>query len=212
MQHVGAHPSQSIQLSSHVLAAMRHCTEKDWHVKINGPNVLPQACQMSTAQSPLLQHSGAACPCLPTSSLSWPAGKGENCKGNRTSPFPVPMCCPRNTMLGHKQLAKPGCSTSMHHQKQELIQGTTKQGKCCTGRRHCHPMGPSVHTQRQSSAHKEQHRLPVTAWHHHTRQRMGSSLASHWAEASGVVTSPYVSPESCFPAHHLHCLFRPYTL
>lgn len=33
----GAHPSQSIQLSHHVLAAMRCCGEKDRHVKINSP-------------------------------------------------------------------------------------------------------------------------------------------------------------------------------
>ena len=31
----GAHPSQSIQLSRHVLSAMRCCTKEDRHVKIN---------------------------------------------------------------------------------------------------------------------------------------------------------------------------------
>lgn len=184
MQHVGAHPSQSVQLSSHILAAMRYCTEKDRHMKINGPNVLPQACQMSTAQSPALQYSCAARPCLQTSSLSWQAGKGENCKGNRTSPFPVPTCCPQNTKLSHKQLAKPGWSISMHHQKQGLIQGTTKQGKCCAGRRHCRPVGPCVHTQGKAQHTRSDTDCQLTDYHslappHMTQngQLLGESLA-----------------------------------
>lgn len=150
----GAHPSQSVQLSSHVLAVVRCCTEKDQHMNIKSHKALSQTCQTSPARSAGLQHPGTAHPCLPTNSTSWPAGKRGNCEGNRTSSFPVPPCCSQNTKLSHKQLVQPGCATSTCHQK------------------HGHRTGPRVHTQRQSTAQKEQHRPSShcqnsTARHHH---------------------------------------------
>lgn len=144
--------------------------------------MLSQTCQTSPARTTGLWHPGTAHPCLPTNSTSWRAGKGRNCEGNRTSSFPVPPCCSQNTKLSHRQLVKPGCATSMCHQK------------------HGHRTGPRVHTQRPSTAYKEQHRpwshcQNSTAWHHHARQRMSVCWRSHWAEASGAVTAPYTRPQ-----------------
>lgn len=61
----GAHPAQSVQLSSHVLAGVRRCTEKDQHMNIS------QMCQTSPAWSTGLGHPGTAHPCLPTNRTSW---------------------------------------------------------------------------------------------------------------------------------------------
>lgn len=115
-------------------------------------------------------------------------------KGKRgTESFPVPLCCSKNSKLSHRQLVKPGCATSMCHYK------------------HGHCTGARVHMQRQSTAHKEQHRPRShwhnsTAWHHHARQRMSVCWGSPWAEASGAVTAPEavtapccdMSPGPCF--------------
>lgn len=53
--------------------------------------------------------------------------------------------------------------------------------------------------QRQSTAHKEQHRPRshchnATAWHCHAQQRMSVCWGSPWAKASAAVTAPYMSP------------------
>lgn len=65
----------------------------------------------------------------------------------------------------------------MHHQKQGLIQGTTKQGKCCARSRYRRPVGPCVHTQKQSLAHKERHRLPA-----HCLSQLGTTTHdTEWA-------------------------------
>lgn len=159
---------------------MRCCAEKDQQVKINGPSVFPPACQRSTALSPSLWHPGTAHPCLPTSSLSWRAGKGGNCEGNRTSSLPVLPCCVRYTKLSHKQLAKPGHATSKCRQKQWLTQGATERGKRGVGRQH-RPSHRAMHAKAKRSAQgatQTASSLPPTASHHHTRQRTGSSLAS----------------------------------
>lgn len=130
----------------------------------------PRALGYSAQALLVLVFQQAACP-----------GEWES---NRTSSFPVPPRCPRNTELGHKQLAKAGRATSMCHQKQGPTQGTGEPGKRCAGggtaiARHAGPRGAHAKAKRSArGATQTAGSLPPTARHHHAPQRM-----SRWAEA-----------------------------
>lgn len=131
----------------------------------------PGALGYSTQALLVLVFQQAACP-----------GEWES---NRTSSFPVPPRCPRNTELGHKQLAKAGRATSTCHQKQGPTQGTGEPGKRCAGwggaaiARHAGPRGAHAKAKRSArGATQTAGSLPPTARHHHAPQRM-----SCWAEA-----------------------------
>lgn len=140
---LGAHPSQSIQLSSHIFAVMKCCTEKDWHMKLNGPNVLPKTCQSSLKPWVMAPRH-----CSSLSSNKQPAlvsGQGGNCEGNRTSSLPVLLYCPWNTKLGHKRLAKPGRATFKCQQKQGLSRAQPSWESAARSLGHTHK-GKEQHT------------------------------------------------------------------
>lgn len=149
----GAHSSQSVQLSSHVLAVVRCCTEKDQHMNIKSHKALSQTCRLALPGA--LGYGTQALLILVFQQTARPGQqeREETVRGTEYHHFQSHRAVPKTPSSD----TSSWCSLDVPHPRGTRSTAIT-WGHVCT--------------QRQSTAHKEQHRPSShcqnsTGQHHH---------------------------------------------